>query len=345
MQVWLPFFLFWLLLFKPGDPIDGAAQPAAGPGGSEYCHDEVVFSNLADDADGYWLFEPAAPKPDSAHVIVFLHGYGAINPMIYGGWIRHLVRQGNIVIYPRYQKNLFTPRPDAFADNAAKAIREALEKLSCQGEHVRPIVEPLIIAGHSYGGTIAANLGVNFADFGIPQPQGLLLCAPGTGPLKGGRLVSYEGLPEDTRLLVLVSINDHVVGEELGRLIFETAVNTPQRNLVRLLPDDHGTPPLTSVHNESYALDAAFDAGIHNASYHRSLSTAKLDAADFYAQWKLLDALADCLRRGENCHFAFGDTPEQRFMGTWSDGTPVRELEVILPPVETAGGGGGGNGQ
>jgi pimeloyl-ACP methyl ester carboxylesterase len=338
MHVWLPIYLLWLSLFATGDPISAPEQPAVGPGGAVYLHHDVLFSNLADEADGYWLFEPADPKPDSAQVVVFLHGYGAINPMIYGAWIRHIVRKGNIVIYPRYQKNLFSPRPDAFADNAATAIRQALEKLS-QGEHVRPIAEPLIIAGHSYGGTIAANLGVNYAQFGIPQPKGLLLCAPGTGPLKGGRLVTYEALPEDTRLLVLVSINDHVVGEELGRLIFETATNTPARNLIRLLPDDYGTPPLTSVHNESYALDAAFDAGIHNASYHRSLSTAKLDAADFYAQWKLLDALSDCLRRGENCHLAFGDTPEQRYMGAWSDGTPVRELEVIVPPVETVGAG------
>ncbi len=336
MQAWIPLFLFWIFLFPPSNPVGAPGQPEHGPGGADYTHGEVLFSQFADEADGYWLFEPTQPKPDSAHVIVFLHGYGAINPMIYGAWIRHLVRKGNIVIYPRYQNNLFSPRPEAFAGHAAVAIRNALERLQ-SGEHVAPIIEPLILVGHSYGATIAANLGVNHADLGIPQPRGLLLCAPGTGPLKGGRLASYEDMPEDIHLLVAVSINDHVVGEELGRLIYETAVNTPQRNLIRILPDEHGTPPLTSVHNESYALDAAFDAGIHNASYHRSLSTAKLDAADFYGQWKLLDALADCLRTGENCQAAFGDTPEQRYMGTWSDGKPVRELEVRVPAPVVAG--------
>jgi len=30
--------------------------------------------------------------------------------------------------------------------------------------------------------------------------------------------------------------------------------------------------------------------------------------------------------------YAFGNTPEQRFMGTWSDGVPVKELKVTDTP-------------
>ena len=95
----------------------------------EYHHQSVDFQDFAQKADGYWLFEPAAPKPDSAHVIVFVHGYGGYNPMIYGKWIQHLVRQGNIVIYPRYQKNLHSPRPRKFSTNVSQAIRDALIEL------------------------------------------------------------------------------------------------------------------------------------------------------------------------------------------------------------------------
>ena len=94
------FSLFSILLCAQ---ITGPEQPLAGPGGKAYLHQQVHFQDFASEADGYWLFEPIAPKPDSADVIVFLHGYGAIDPSIYGHWIRHLVLQGNIVIYPRYQ--------------------------------------------------------------------------------------------------------------------------------------------------------------------------------------------------------------------------------------------------
>jgi hypothetical protein len=33
-----------------------------------------------------------------------------------------------------------------------------------------------------------------------------------------------------------------------------------------------------------------------------------------------------------DCEYALGDTPEQRFMGYWSDGVPVAELEVVADP-------------
>ncbi|MCB0561774.1 MAG: hypothetical protein H6573_22150 [Lewinellaceae bacterium] len=332
MQAWISFFLIWLSLFGTPKP-SGPGQPAEGPGSSDYPHTAVKMSDFAQEDDGYWLFEPDNPRPDSAPVVVFLHGYGAINPFIYGGWLRHIVQQGNIVIYPRYQKNLFSPSSKQFAGNASTAIRNALKELESEG-HVRPVNKGLILAGHSYGGAISAYLGVNYKNLNIPQPEGILLASPGTGPLNGALLDSYEGMPEDVRLLVMVSVNDHVVGEKLGRLIFESAVHTPQRNLILQYPDEYGDPAIGAGHNESYALDADFDMGIHNLSYRRAIGVAKLDAIDYYGYWKLLDALMDCVRRGENCDVAFGNTEAQRNMGCWSDGKKVRELEVEIPGGE-----------
>ncbi|HMN90953.1 MAG TPA: hypothetical protein PKD70_08160, partial [Saprospiraceae bacterium] len=86
---WLPFLPMWA---HAPNAVQPPVQATAGPGGSAYAHEEVIFRDFANQSDGYWLFEPAAPGPDSAHVVVFLHGYGAYNPMIYGAWIRHLVQ-------------------------------------------------------------------------------------------------------------------------------------------------------------------------------------------------------------------------------------------------------------
>jgi len=55
----------------------------------------------------------------------------------------------------------------------------------------------------------------------------------------------------------------------------------------------------------------------------------KTDALDFYGTWKLLDGLLDAAFYGRNRKYALGDTTEQRFMGRWSDGTPVKKLEVL----------------
>ena len=32
-----------------------------------------------------------------------------MNPLYYGAWLDHLVKRGNIVVYPRYQATLLTP--------------------------------------------------------------------------------------------------------------------------------------------------------------------------------------------------------------------------------------------
>lgn len=313
--------------------IEGPLQPETGPGGKEYVHEEVVFQDFAAEEDGYWLFEPASPRPDSAHLVVFIHGYGAINPMVYGQWIKHLVRRGNIVVFPRYQKNLLSPSPKKFAENAAKAIQDALIELD-SGKHVRPIRTHLSFVGHSYGGAISAYLSARYQQMQIPQPKALMLCAPGTGPFKGGRLESYENIASDTKLLVIVHEGDRIVGDKLGVQVFETAVNTPQRNLLRQYKDERGEPEIYDGHNHAYALDTLFDAGIRNPSVRRAYRQAEANAMDFNGYWKLFDALLSCARFDERCEYALGNTPEQRHLGEWSDGTPIRELVVKTPEKE-----------
>ena len=305
-------------------------QPLTGPGGAEYVHASVAFFDAATEADGYWLFEPADPKPDSAEVVVFLHGYGAYNPMAYGKWIKHLVAKGNIVIYPRYQKNLMWPRPEAFPENAATGILRALEELQKEGR-VKPKTEKVAYIGHSYGGVIAANLGVNWQKLGIPKPASMLLCEPGSGPLKGARLPDYSGLSPDLQMVVVVGEDDYVVGDEFGRLVFQTATNTVQRNLVVQRRSTDGRRWIGATHSEPYCYDLDFDTGVRNYTTRRVLYTSRLNEVDFNCYWKFADALIESTRNGCYSEMAFGNTPDQRWLGSWSNGKAIRELEVVLP--------------
>ncbi len=308
-------------------------QPQCGPGSTEYAHDSLIIHNFAENPDGYWLYEPTCPKPDRTNVVVFMHGYGAYNPMIYGAWIKHLVLMGNIVIFPRYQKNLFSPSTDQFVENAAIGIRDAITELQ-SGDYTKPVLDQISFVGHSYGGVISANLGINYKEFEIPYPNVLMLCSPGTGPFNGGLLENYSEMPEDTKLLVLVSEDDKTVGDKVGKLIYETAENVKNRNLLRQYHDSHGKPHITAGHNESYAVDEYFDSSMRNISTSRAKRKGDLNAIDYYGYWKLFDAMLDCSRNGSNCNFAFGDTPEQRSLGIWSDGTSIKEFEVIVPDFE-----------
>ncbi|MEM6964328.1 MAG: hypothetical protein AAF573_06155 [Bacteroidota bacterium] len=328
--------LFTLLLFSSvfAQKTFVPTPPSEGPGSFDYKHDQVLFHDYAENPDGFWLFEPTSPKPDSAHVVVFNHGYGAYNPMIYGRWIKHIVKKGNIVIFPRYQKNLWTPRPNKFSKNVSQAIRDALKVLG-NGNFVKPITDKLALVGHSYGGVVAADLAVNFEHHEIPQPQAVFLCSPGSGPLKGGLLKSYEGIPEDTQLLIMVSENDHVVGQKFGKKVFKTAEKVRQRNLIWQYHDNTTSPPQYAGHNECYSLDYEYDTGIRNGTTKRAIKKNRLNNVDYHGYWKLLDALLDCSRNGDYCEFALGNTPEQRSLGKLADGTPLKELKIIVPTVPT----------
>lgn len=309
-------------------------QPLTGPGGSDYTSDSVRIIDLAENGSGCWIFLPVAPSPTVAPVIVFTHGYGCINPMIYGQWIRHLVRKGNIVIYPRYQTDLVFPRPPEFADNTVKGIKKGIKALS-EMTGIKADLNRFALIGHSYGGVVDANLAVNWQKFKIPKPKAVMLCQPGTGPLKGGRLESYEGFPADIPLLIITGEYDSTVGDEFANLVFQTAIHTPERNLVRHFQDFHGLPSITASHHECYSIDTLFDNGLRNFSANRALERSKLDVIDYLCYWKLGDALLDCAFYNKNCAIALGGTSSQCDLGKWSDGTPVKPLEVLLPPAET----------
>ena len=338
------FFIFLLLytgwMYK-GDcqtqsisDVVGPEQQLVGPGGSTYSHDSVAIFDYADDPDGFWMYQPESPKPKEAPVIIFLHGYGAYNPMIYGKWIQHLVRKGNVVVFPRYQKNLISPSPDKFIPNVVTAIKESISILDSL-HHITAILDNFALVGHSYGGVIGAGIAADYERYKTPEPKVLMMCSPGSGPFKGGVLKNYEGIPENTKMLVMVSENDHIVGDKLGKVIYNTAKNTKERNLIKQYADTHSELfPIGAGHNECYSLDYALDNGIRNATAKRAMISSRFNTLDFNGYWKLFDALLDCSSQNENCEYAFGNTIEQKSLGVWSDGEKIKELEIFIPDQE-----------
>ena len=306
------------------------AQPTTGPGGTNYAHTEINSYDHSSSPKGYWMYTPKEVSEAPIDVIVFMHGYGAMNPMIYGGWIKHLVKQNNVVIFPRYQRGILTTHPNDFAANAAVAIKDAKKQLE-EDLLINANWDNLSLVGHSYGGVIISNLAVNYADLAIPKPKAVMMCSPGTGPLKGGRLDSYENMDSDIKLIVMVSEDDYVVGDKFGYLVFNSAQNVINRNFIRQFRDSHGAPRIGADHNQCYSLDQELDSGYRNVTTKRALRISKIDAIDYNGYWKLFDALRACAIDGNYCDYAFGDTQAQSSLGSWSDGTPINKLEITLP--------------
>lgn len=308
-------------------------QPTAGPGGSNYLHGDIIMTDFtaAFSADGYWLFEPDSPKPDSADLIVFNHGYGVFNPGPYGKWIEHLVKKGNIVIFPKYQLN-DASLPGGYTPNAVIGIQNALTEITTNFTRVQPRMEHFAIIGHSYGGVVTANLALEYATYGTPQPQCFMLCQPGTGGINGGRLTSYANMDTSYNALIIVGENDNVVGNTFGREIMDsTIIPTLHKNYITHLADNLGNPNIQATHNEPLAKNNNLGGGTVSAVITAAYVASKIDAVDYYCYWKLADALLSCTFYGTDCEYAFGDTPEQRFMGTWSNFTPI--LPLIIEPT------------
>ena len=148
-------------------------------------------------------------------MVVFLHGWFAVNPGFYGAWIDHLVRDGKIVIFPRYQNDVGT-LPQDFLPNSLEAIRDALRVLHDGVGHVRPDTGRFALIGHSMGGNLAAQIAASAADprSEIPPPQILITLMP--GEIIPIRKPSLADIPATTLLIVVVGEEDLVVGDHRG---------------------------------------------------------------------------------------------------------------------------------
>lgn len=176
-----------------------------------------------------------APGP----IVVFLHGWFAVDAAFYGPWIGHLVRGGATVIYPSYQEAPFidtvTPLP-----NTLFALSLALKR-------VPPAAGRLVVVGHSAGGALAADYAASAQAAGLPAPAAVFSVYPGRS-LPGIPLriptISARNIPAGTRVLALAGARDRIVGTRVARTITRTATRARTRLLIVRDPavDDHGAP-------------------------------------------------------------------------------------------------------
>jgi dienelactone hydrolase len=312
-------------------------QPASGPGGAEYVHAALSQELVGLGAQACWVFAPAGTVPAGAPVVVFFHGWAGLNPANYGGWIVHLVRRGAIVLYPVYQASLIASFPAMMAD-AITGVRVALSHLQRRG--LTGQAQPrMAFAGHSLGGLIAAKCAAFGTAMDLPVPACLMLVQPGWGLRFTVDIGDLANVDSSTLAVLVIGEDDLHLPSEQPRLMFDalSAVPVANRNLLLLRSDHHGTPPLVADH--SAPLSERLDVGPRlgraaswvreHAMRESGIRRPTADAHDFYAHWKLLDALMNAGFAGRDRDVALGNTAAQRYMGTWSDGTPVKELIVL----------------
>lgn len=301
-------------------------QPQTGPGGSAYSHTGVRSNKYGQGNLAYWLFEPCDPSPDSAPLVIFLHGWGGKSPSRFEAWIHHLVKRGNLVVFPVYQESLRTPATKMLG-NTITAVKTAIKRLQV-GDHVRPETDRCAIVGVSLGGALTAQMAAVATQRDLPVPRAIMPVAPGRGiwarrPLPS---VDLHTIPSSVLMLVVVCEDDKNAADHEAKVIFnETSQVSPKnKNLVVMVSDYHGTPPLVANHSSPTVSDSAYQ--------RKKGKPNTANAMHYYGYWKLFDGLTDAAFYQRNREYALGDTPQQRFMGVWGDGVPVKELKVITSP-------------
>ena len=157
-------------------------------------------------------------------------------------------------------------------------------------------------------------------------------------------------LPAETLLLALAGDQDTLVRDYDAKRIYYESTRIPANNkdFIMMVSDTHGRPALQASHRAPTAHDKSYDNGegvgggpavadnprgdTPQTSRRARLDSMMVNALDFYGTWKLFDGLCDAAFYGKNREYALGNTPQQRFMGLWSDGVPVKELKVTDKP-------------
>jgi hypothetical protein len=316
-------------------PSDAAAQvtqppqPRSGPGGSKYRHGDWRVTSGGTGYDAWYVFEPVDPQPATTPLTIVMHGYyefAGYDSMY--EFIRHTVRKGNIVIYPRWQTDIATPCPGPFdiepcMTSAVNGIRGGLAYLAENAGRVQPQLGRTSYFGFSFGGIITANLANRYAALGLPAPKAIFLDDPHDGGLNGfdepALDDSLSGIPKTVKLEChsgadgIISVENRANGS--CNALFPKLAHIPKRNkdLVLTHTDTHGDPPLSSAHGV-----CAGGPGLGGPP----------DAYDWNFCWKVWDALRTCAYRGTDCRYALGNTRKHRSMGKWSDGVPITPLKI-----------------
>jgi pimeloyl-ACP methyl ester carboxylesterase len=292
-----------------GEPAPPAQAPS-GPGGADYLFASAftTFHGQTNDDLSYWTIEPrdwsaGGAAPAQVPLIVFLHGWGGNDPFWYTAWLTHLARKGNLIIFPKFQNLLSIDQ--FYTGNAVWSVRDALAAL--QLAPIKPLTwYGMSLVGHSVGGNVAANLAHRWASEGLPVPRSILLVMPFGNPFT---LDSLAQVPAFTMLDCVIGQDDTIAGRAGCDLVWSRTPQLAARNYLVMPSDVYGAPDLVASHFTPNLADALAQHGL----------------------WKLGDALRDCTF-GSHCSSALGNTPEQRSLGVWSDGTPVRELSVTTSP-------------
>jgi acetyl esterase/lipase len=264
-------------------------------------HGRVIKHKVGEAARAAWVFVPDAPRPKQAPVVIFMHGYRALDPHDYGGWIEHLVARGNVVIYPIYEHTRRDGRQQLL-EQAVAGIRHALDYLDAHG--VMADRQRFAVTGHSMGGGMAVLLAARSQTYGLPAIPAVMPVQPGSKGGQGFPREVFAELPADLMLLVIEGDRDQFEDSRMGRAMVTGSRLVPetQKRFIILQSDDTANPPRLADHyaplspHPEYRLEPVSDRKQRRQDFVKKvmrIRDGEIDVLDTRVMWPLFDALMD----------------------------------------------------
>jgi len=280
--------------------------------------EDVTFSVYLSLPDGHDGEMPLA---------IILHGFA--NPFFdsYVDWVEALASRGVAVAFIQYPSDVMPPGYDSytlheekgmsnhpFHEPRAVAIDAALEYMST-------IIPPnanhdhLLIGGHSLG----AGYALLVLDWALSNGWGseslfVDLEAPYARPVQDHLQIDLSGVPENFMAHVVISEDDMSVNDCFG--VYHQSLLGENALFIEVPSDRYGFPRLVATHylQATETHDTLADWGF----YRRVASQA---------DWLVARNIGDELMES-NAETLLVDSEELRYMGEWSDGTPVKTLKT-----------------
>ena len=240
-------------------------QPKSGPGGADYVAAEVVKRAIGRASAATYVFHAAGAPAEPRPVVVFIHAWGQPNPQAYGGWIEHLARKGNLVLFPKYQEVNRTRPADASA-SAAGLIKDALAALADDAD-AKPDLRKVAVSAISPERPSPTNLAASRQGEGPAGAEALLFALmPGgiaSDPKSRGILLEdLRTIDRSTLIVTMSGDRDANASDRASRRIIKEAENVPpnRKLFMRARSDDHGFPVLSATLSSPGAAKPDYDA-------------------------------------------------------------------------------------
>ena len=171
-----------------------------------------------------------------------------------------------------------------------------------------------------------------YEELGLPKPDAIWLDDPHDGGIGQSTEETVPdqlpGIPPTAKLVCHEGASGVIAGpgaeQSACNSIFPKYTSIPDENksLVLTSDDAHGSPALEALHG----VCAGPGPNVAGPNY-------AVDALDWGFCYRSFDSLEACALQNVQCDYALGDTPQNRYIGTWSDGVPIIGLKIGSGPL------------